>query len=42
MQATWDSESEFEEDINTTNICFMAQNNKTTKVRAMLLRRREW
>ena len=32
MTATWDFQSELEEDIDTTNICFMAQNNETTKV----------
>ena len=36
MKATWNSESESEEDIDTTNICFMAKGNETTKVRAKL------
>ena len=32
MKATWDSESEFEEGIDTKNVCFLAQNSETTKV----------
>ena len=32
MKATWDSKSEFDEDIDMANICFMVQNNGTTKV----------
>ena len=34
MKATWDSEGKSEEDIGTTNVCFMTKNNETTKVRA--------
>ena len=32
MKATWDSESESEEENDTKNGFFKAQNNKTTKV----------
>ena len=29
-KATWDSESEFEDEVNTTNVCFMANTPKVT------------